>query len=201
MDTEQNLSATSAMPSEEVDTKILDRINWVRNILNLALLNSSKCPLSEDDVKQIWQWVNRLYRSPVNMMGFYENPIDWKIWQHFDAHWIAKLSIYEQLLLLINILDNWIDNNRSFDSAPLEVSHEDKAWLWSWLWTWGGCAYKDGAFIILWEIDTPISKWVKYVLVNEAYYHWIDQLQKAYPNVKFIRADQINEHLWKIVFN
>lgn len=50
------------------------------------------------------------------------------------------------------------------------------------------------------DIDTPLSKsGVRYVIVNDAYYAAVDRLQRAFPQITFIRADKANQELTRLV--
>jgi hypothetical protein len=60
--------------------------------------------------------------------------------------------------------------------------------------------FDQGDFILLSEPASTInSAGVKYVLVNEHFYGAIPTLQKRYPNVRFIRADEATEELPEIL--
>lgn len=128
-----------------------------------------------------------------------DNAIDWQIGEQFDAHGIAKDSVPRQFDQLIFLLDNGIDSSRNFHTAPLEKS-PDKAGMGAGIGTAGGTAYKDGCFILLGDPGKQISEsGIKNVLVNDTYYDAIDRLSQAYPDINFIRADQANQELKKIV--
>lgn len=123
--------------------------------------------------------------------------IDVEVGKRFDAHGIAKKTATEQLETLLSILDNGIDPKRPFHTAPLAADPTAQGALAVGL---GAAeAYRNGSFIILGNIDTPISKGgVKYVLVNDIYYDAIPKLKKAYPSVEFIKANEANARLTEI---
>jgi hypothetical protein len=125
--------------------------------------------------------------------------IDWKVGERFDAHGIAKISIPNQLEQLITLLEKGIDPKRPFHTAPLEVDPEKKTALGAGFGTAGGTAYKEGSFVILGGPDAKLKDGIKYVLVNDAYYEAVSALQKAYPDVEFIRADEVPQRLRDIV--
>lgn len=127
------------------------------------------------------------------------NAVDWEVGERFDAHGLSKVSVPAQLGQLITLLENGIDPNREFHTAPLEVRPENKAGAGAGLGTGGGTANKEGSFVILGGVDSKIKdSGIKHVIVNDAYYHAIDILAKAYPNVEFIRADKAKERLKQI---
>ncbi|MBU0597024.1 hypothetical protein KKA94_02575 [Patescibacteria group bacterium] len=125
--------------------------------------------------------------------------IDWKVGERFDAHGLAKISIPNQLTQLVKLLEQGIDPKRPFHTAPLEVEPEKKAALGAALGTAGGTAYKEGSFVLLSNPDGQLMDGIKYVIVNDAYYEALDELQAAYPDVEFIRADETPKRLQEIV--
>ncbi|GEM_PF-3953336 len=125
--------------------------------------------------------------------------IDPALGERFDAHGITKTSIPQQLDHLFNLLDNGIDTTRAFHTAPLEVPPELRAGLGAGFGTAGGSATKDGSFVVMGAIDRPLTEsGIRYVIVNDAYYAALHYLQKKYPKVQFIRADEVNERLQQI---
>jgi hypothetical protein len=130
--------------------------------------------------------------------------IDWRLGEHFDAHGIAKGMPEAQLRSLLNLLDNGIDPSREFSTAPLEVDPDSAARHDGR--TAGGSAYKSGSFVVLGAPGTKehpslgiVRGGIKAVIVNDAYFHAVDRLQQAYPDVKFIRADKVNEGLQELM--
>lgn len=124
------------------------------------------------------------------------NRIDWQIGEKFDAHGIAKSN---NLSNLINLLNNGIDPSKNFHTSPLENNPDKKAGA-THGGSAGGVAYKNGGFIVLDDPGEKISETgIKNVLVNDLYYDAIERLSEAYPDITFIRADQANEVLKKMV--
>jgi hypothetical protein len=126
--------------------------------------------------------------------GEYTLPfVDSDVGRAFDAHALAKVSISNQLTQLINLLDNGVDMNRGgLHTARLAKGPNDPPGP-----DFAGSA--GGSFILLSEPGKSINEGgIHYVLVNDAYYDGIDRLQKAYPKVKFIRADQARNELKSI---
>lgn len=121
-------------------------------------------------------------------LDFMLNRIDPEIGRRLNAHGISKLSIPEQLNSLLTLLENGVDREKEFHTAPLALRPDDPRGTDSA----GGTAFKDGSFIILGNLDALIiDQGIKYVLVNDAYYEAIPKLQSAYPEYMFIRADEI----------
>lgn len=108
----------------------------------------------------------------------------------FDAHGLAKDSISAQLAQLNKLLSNGIDKNRPFFTAPLSIPKADRALCGAGLGTGGGCAYRDGSFIVTSGKGKSIVKdGIENVIVNDAYYGIINDLQKRFPNVKFVKSE------------
>jgi len=120
-----------------------------------------------------------------------------EIGQKFRAHGIAKSR---QLDSLLNLLDNGINTKKPFYTADLFRSDESE------ISGAVGAAgpYDTGGFIVLGEPrrasqaigsnDIPKTG-VAGVLVNREWYDAIPPLEKAHPNIKFIRADRMKEEL------
>jgi hypothetical protein len=124
------------------------------------------------------------------------NVIDWQIGEQFDAHGIAKGN---DLSRLVGLLNNGIDQSKAFNTAPLENNPDNKAGA-TWLGSAGGTAYKDGGFIVMSDPGKKIAEsGIKNVIVNDLYYGIIDRLSKAYPDIRFIRANQANDTLKEMV--
>lgn len=109
--------------------------------------------------------------------------ISWEIWQHYDAHWIDKLDM---LWNLVKILSEWIDNSRTFFTAPFEIPNEIKAALWPALWTSWWTAYKWWIAVLVSGYEKSLLKdWIKYVFINDAYWELIEQLKVCFPEYSF----------------
>ena len=112
----------------------------------------------------------------------------------FDAHGLAKLSITDQLKQLNNLLANGIDNTRAFHTAPLAAPKGIGVGIGT-----GGHAYYDGSFILVGEKGKLITEdGIKHVIVNDAYYNIIKDLQLKFSDVNFVRADQAVEYFSKL---
>lgn len=120
-----------------------------------------------------------------------------EIGMRFQAHGIAKGTAAAQLRSLIGLLDNKFDQGKILYTTNLRRSDENEI-----AGAVGAAGpYDTGGFIILGEprkLHQPISETkdisetgVKGVLVNREWYDAIPTLQSAYPNIKFIRADQM----------
>lgn len=160
-------------------------------------------PLSETEIEQIKRTAYEKYREAD--MGDANTDltiqaIDWQIGQRFDSHGIAKGYISEQFDQLLNLLNNGIDPDKLFHTAPLEVNPDDKASLGPGFGTAGGTSSKGGSFVLLGKPDKTIEENGFYgVIVNDVYYEAIERLSEAFPNIVFIKADQINDRLKEIV--
>lgn len=155
-------------------------------------------PLTAKEINEIQQKARNKTRIEGNI-DLMIHRVDWKIGQRFDAHGLAKIGVANQLQQLLNLLENGINPNKPFYTAPLETNPDSKDGLGAGMGTGGGTAYKDGSFIVLGEIDEKIEQsGIKYVAVNDAYYDSMERLQEAYPEVNFIKADELNNVLKKI---
>ena len=112
----------------------------------------------------------------------------------FDAHGLAKESVPAQLKQLNNLLTNGIDKTRTFCTAPLVAPKGVGAGLGT-----GGSAYRDGSFIIVADKGKSlVDDGIKHVIVNDAYYNIIIDLQRKFPDVNFVRADEAVEYFSKL---
>lgn len=136
----------------------------------------------------------------VNEEGFvYMHQMPGDIGEQFDAHGIAKFTIYDQLKFLNNLLTKGIDKNRRFYSAPLVVPAEKAASLGPATGTAGGHAYYDGSFIIVADKGKSlVDDGIKHVIVNDAYYNIISDLRRKFPDVNFVRADEAVEYFSRL---
>ena len=122
-----------------------------------------------------------------------------KVGMKYDAHGMTKGSIPEQLKQLNELLSKGVDKNKNFFTAPLAVPAEIASGAGAGLGTAGGCAYRDGSFILLGEKGKMIeNSGIKSVIVNDVYYPIIKDLQKKFPDINFMRADKATEILTKI---
>ena len=111
----------------------------------------------------------------------------------FDAHGIAKISVTDQLYQLNKLLTDGIDTSRWFHTAPLVPKGKGIN-----LGTAGG-AYRDGSFIIVGEKSKLITDGgIKHVIVNDAYYNIIKDLQQKFPDVGFVKAEDVVEYFSKL---
>ncbi|MDR1327054.1 MAG: hypothetical protein LBJ74_01465, partial [Heliobacteriaceae bacterium] len=112
----------------------------------------------------------------------------------FDAHGVTKWGVTDQLKQLNNILTHGIDKNRPFCTAPLAVSSKNAAGAGAGLGTAGGHATRDGSFIIVsGKGKTLTNDGIEHVVVNDAYYSIISDLQRKFPKINFIKADRAAE--------
>lgn len=79
-----------------------------------------------------------------------------------------------------------IDPNKPFHTLPLRETDENEA---------AGAAlgavgpYDSGGFIVVSELDTSVKEGIAGVLVNEHYYGAIPTLEKHFPGIRFIKAE------------
>ena len=120
------------------------------------------------------------------------------IGKHFEGHGITKVSLSYQFDSLINFLDNGIDKNKKFCTAPYCAGNAHKAGSGAGLGTGSGECYKDGPFVLLGGYDENMTeKGIKYVVLNKPFYKQRDKLQAAYPDVIFVNMKDLNEILTK----
>lgn len=125
----------------------------------------------------------------------YLTKLDGNVAQHFDAHGIAKGLYAEQLEQLNNLLTKGIDKNKKFFTAPLDIPNNARAGAGAALGTSGGCAARDGSFIIVSAKGKKIAdNGIETVIVNDVYYNIINDLAKKFPTVKFIKAENAPEY-------
>ena len=113
----------------------------------------------------------------------------------FDGHGIARQSNSELLESLLTFLTKGVDTKRRFDHRRLRYlekgTDDDPGFT---------VPFTDGAFIIVGLPDQKITEGgIGGVLVNEHFYHAVPLLQERFPNVKFIRVDQMNEGLTQMI--
>ena len=112
----------------------------------------------------------------------------------FDAHGLAKMGVTDQLKQLNNILTNGIDNTRTFCTAPLVAPQGVGSGLGT-----SGSAYRDGSFILISDKGKNlVDDGIKHVIVNDAYYNIVSDLQRKFPDVNFVRADEAVEYFSKL---
>ena len=110
-----------------------------------------------------------------------------------------KRQISEQLKELNKLLTNGIDKTKNFFTAPLALPAEVIQGAGAGLGTAGGCAYRSGSFILVGEKSKLIEEsGIKHVIVNDAYYNIINDLQRRFPEVNFVRADKATEYFTKL---
>ncbi len=125
----------------------------------------------------------------------YLNELDPQVGKNFDAHGIAKISTTDQLKQLNDLLTNGIDRTKNFSTAPLVNEMEFGAVMGAP----GGHAYRDGSFIIVaGKGKSLINDGIETVIVNDAYYAIIDDLQAKFPQVKFVRADEATTYFTQL---
>jgi hypothetical protein len=170
---------------------------WRNNYRKSQKQESSNAELSEEDVLEIKNEAGKYTRQNNHDINndLLMTIIDPEIGRNFDAHGIAKISIYHQLDSLINLLQKGINPEKPFFTAPLALRADDAKGSD----VAGGTANKTGSFIVLGEMGKSITEsGIKHVLVNDAFYGAIEKLSKAFPQVEFIRADKANEKLAEI---
>ena len=160
-----------------------------------------------------------MVKKPARATFSLSNPY---ILESVPDYMLKELSIFEgkKLNMVCRVLD---DKNypqilsafkkiitKSFSEAKLQKLYK-KSFPWgkvpsdiargagAGLGTAGGCAYRDGSFILLSEKDKLISdSGIKSVIVNDVYYPIMQDLRKKFPNVNFMRADEAANILNKI---
>lgn len=114
----------------------------------------------------------------------------------FDAHGIAKISVPDHLAQLNKLLTDGINPARPFHTAPLVASAPRG--VGAGIGT-SGSAYRDGSFILVGDKGKLIEdSGIKHVIVNDAYYNIISDLQRKFPDVNFVRADNAVNYFSKL---
>lgn len=117
-----------------------------------------------------------------------DHQIDPAVGERFDAHGIRKGSEEAQLRSLLNFLDNGIDPARDFHSAPLELAPEKRQ---PGMGSAGGTVDKESSnFIIMGDVDTPLTAGIRHVIVMPPFHAHIEKLRSTYPNVTFIASNE-----------
>lgn len=184
--------------ANKVTGKIVHKVDWGKKDLELKMKEVGIKPDELDKLARIayekaktegYENVNTdIMRTRIEM-----NP---EIGEKFDAHGITKVSMAYQLRALVNLLENGVDPNKNFHTAPLELKLENRGGGPN---SSGAVASGDGSFIVLGAPGKPIAEsGIKYVIVNDAYYSAMDAFKRGYPQVEFIRADQMAKRLAKI---
>ena len=129
----------------------------------------------------------------------YLNLLPNEIGSKFDAHGLAKISVTQQLKDLNKLLTEGIDSSRNFYTAPLTVNSKDAAGVGAAMGTASGAAYRDGSFIIVGDKSKLLQdSGIRHVIVNDAYYNIIEDLQKKFQDINFVRADNVVEYFSKL---
>lgn len=119
------------------------------------------------------------YESADGTKSYFYESVDGKIGEHFDAHGIAKLDQFSQLM---NLLENGIDSSKDFYTAPFEISNEDRAGAGAGLGTSGGTTYKDGIAVVTSGFDQKLGQdGIKHVFLNDVYQNLREPLAAAFP--------------------
>lgn len=198
---ENKITELAKLEGKKLDTvcRILDAEDSCR-ILNryYGIINSSKKGgFSEKELKLLYKKAFPKTKVPWDINNdamIYLARLSESIGSKFDAHGLAKISVTDQLQQLNRLLTNGIDKNRIFYTAPL-VSPKGAG---AALGTAGG-AYRDGSFILVSDKSKFLAEdGIKHVIVNDAYYSIIGDLQKKFPNVNFVRADKAVEYFSKL---
>ncbi len=174
---------------------ILDNDNYIdiKNRYKKLLPEISK-GFSDDELNSLYKkaFPNIKIPTDVNCDAFVLlNNLSPEIGSKFDAHGIAKISITDHLRQLNKLLTDGINPDKPFYTAPLVA----KGNVGAGIGTANGSAYRDGSFILVSDKSNKLCKnGIKHVIVNDAYYNIISDLQKKFPNVNFVRADNAVEY-------
>ncbi|MDP4795480.1 MAG: hypothetical protein NWR87_01080, partial [Rhodospirillales bacterium] len=109
-----------------------------------------------------------------------------EIGSQYDAHGIAKT---DDFAALINLLDNGLEKGKNFYTDQY-IPKENLGGITGA----AAGAYKTGQFVLLSKKGEQLVQdgelHVDTVIVNESAYELIPDLQKRYPNIKFVRGDE-----------
>ncbi len=202
---EKYLSELTIFEGKKLSTvcRVLDSPNSSK-ILNRYKTFVSKASkgFSAQEITQLINKANLRGKNPLNSnldAMVYLNELDGKIAQHFDAHGLAKVSFPEQLVQLNKLLTKGIDKTKTFCTAPLDIPNELKRGAGAALGTGGGCAYRDGSFILVsGKGKRLINEGIEHVIVNDVYYGIIDDLKAKFPHINFIKAENAAKYFNKM---
>lgn len=124
----------------------------------------------------------------------YRNKLPHDVGIRFDAHGMERGDV---LRALNTLLTKGIDlKERPLYTATLY--HKDESALASAVGAVG--PFSNGGFIIIGAPDRHLTEsGIRAVLVNEHFYGAIPLLQERFPSMKFIRADQMEDELAKLL--
>ena len=157
---------------------------------------------SESELKDLYKkaFPNIKVPSDINCDAMvYLNSLPDEVGILYDAHGLAKNSVPDQLNQLNELLTKGIDKTKKFFTAPLAVSKEEAAGFGAALGTSGGCALRDGSFIIVSDKSKLlVDSGIKHVIVNDAYYNIIEDLRRKFPEVHFVKAENAVDYFSKL---
>lgn len=128
------------------------------------------------------EWKTKQSNSNTDLM--YHNRLG-RDGTRYDSHGMIKVSNWQQLRDLIGILS--ASSMPKLHSAPLG---SDASGAGAGFGT-GGTSYQDGSFVLVSEPGKQLSDGIGSVIVNDYFYSAIPILQRRFPRVKFVRADQM----------
>ena len=187
-----------SLPESELDKFVKFEGQDLKSVCKI--LNSSAISKGFDkgELKALYKKAFPNTKSPtdINLDAMvYLNSLSGEIGQKFDAHGMAKGTLLEQLYELNSLLLKGIDKTKNFFTAPLALPKDLIQGVGAGLGTSGGCAYRNGSFILVGEKAKLIEdSGIKHVIVNDAYYKIIDDLQRRFPEVNFVRADKATDY-------
>jgi hypothetical protein len=115
-------------------------------------------------------------------------PVSDEIGLHFDSHGLSKL---DQLPKLLTLLETGVDPQKTFYTAPFEVSKENAAALGAALGTAGGTAYKDGIAVVTGGFKEKLQeKGIKHVFINDVYADLVKPLAELFPKYQFHKLSE-----------
>lgn len=184
-------------------TRIMDDANFNQITQRYSSFTKNlKSGFTNEELAELLKKANLRGKHPTNSnldAMVYLTDLDGNIAQHFDAHGISKISISEQLVQLNQLLTKGIDKERAFFTAPLDVPNSVRAGAGAALGTSGGCAVRDGSFIIVADKGKRlIDNGIKHVIVNDTYYGIFDDLVAKFPHIKFVKAENAAEYFNKM---
>ena len=132
----------------------------------------------------------------------YEHPVDGEIGEHFDAHGIAKETLYAQMEALDNILTNGFNSDKTLYTAPFSIPDDKRRYMGPTTGTSGGECYKHGLFVLVGHKDKLLEKdGINFVVINSPLYPHIKKFQKAFPDVEFVCMKDANKRMYQEVNN
>ncbi len=161
--------------------------------------------LSEKQIVDLTENANRYVAAKTDADPEWTAPVDLSRYRleippdigiHFDAHGMVRGTAYN-LRSLNALLTSGIDHSRPFHTTVLR-DYDDMEIAAAGIGAVG--PFSTGDFILLGKPDVGIQAGgIHSVLVNEQHYASVSELQKTFPAIHFIKANEAPESLGKLL--